>query len=323
MSTSYTHFTTGEREKLLQFKAQGLKQIEIAQKLGRSRSSVSRELKRNSSEDGSYSAFEAEEKYRQRRKRCVRKRWLDAWELKSYVTEKLREYWSPEQIEGRLKMEHSSLQISFATIYRAIHNGDLDIQKKCLRRGGRRPSPHKDETRGRLHGHKTIHQRPRAADTRSQYGHWEGDTVRGAQGKGAAATFVDRRSGFLVAALMPDRKAKTLTDAVCTAFSAFPRSLLRSFTVDNGNEFFGYQDVEERLNTGVFFADPYCSWQRGLNENTNGLLRQYFPKKCDFLAVSPQEFQTVIHSLNTRPRKRLGFRSPAECFPFDRLLHFT
>ena len=323
MSTSYTHFTTKEREKLLQFKAQGLKQIEIAQKLGRSRSSVSRELKRNSSEDGSYSAFEAEGKYRWRRKRCVRKRRLDNVELKKHVTEKLHDYWSPEQIDGRLKLEHSSFQISFATIYRAVHNGDLDIPKKCFRRGGRKPSPHKDETRGRLHGHKTIHQRPRAADTRSQYGHWEGDTVRGAQGKGAAATFVDRRSGFLVAALMPDRKAKTLTDAVCSAFSAFPPSLLRSFTVDNGNEFFDYQNVEQRLNTDVYFADPYCSWQRGLNENTNGLLRQYFPKKCDFLTVSLQDFQAVVHSLNTRPRKRLGFRSPAECFPLMRLLHFT
>lgn len=323
MSTSYTHFTTGEREKLLQFKAQGLKQTEIAQKLGRSRSSVSRELKRNSREDGSYSAFEAEGKYRQRRKRCVRKRRLDNVALKKHVTERLRDYWSPEQIDGRLKLEHSSFHISFSTIYRAVHNGDLDIPKKCLRRGGRKPSPHKDETRGRLHGHKTIHQRPRAADTRSQYGHWEGDTVRGAQGKGAAATFVDRRSGFLVAALMPNRKAKTLTDTMCSAFSAFPPSLLRSFTVDNGNEFFDYQNVEQRLNTGVYFADPYCSWQRGLNENTNGLFRQYFPKKCDFLTVSLQDFQAVVHSLNTRPRKRLGFRSPAECFPLMRLLHFT
>lgn len=321
MSTSYTHFTTEEREKLLKFLAQGMKQIEIARELGRSRSSVSRELKRNSGEDGSYSAFQAEEKYRQRRKHCVRKRRLDDAELKNYVTDRLEEYWSPEQIDGRLKMQRSPLQISFATIYRAIYNGSLSIQKKCLRRGGRKPSPHAEETRGRLHGHKTIHERPKAADTRSQYGHWEGDTVRGAQGKGAAATFVDRRSGFLVAALMPDRKAKTLTEAVCTAFSAFPKSLLRSFTVDNGNEFFDYQNVEKRLDTRVYFADPYSSWQRGLNENTNGLLRQYFPKKCDFLAVSPQDFRAVLHSLNTRPRKRLGFRSPAECFPLNILPH--
>ena len=315
MRTSYHHFTTEEREKLLQYKAQGLKQIEMARRLGRSRSSVSRELRRNSNEEGSYSAFEAEKQYRQRRESCVRKRRLEDAELKKLVREKLLDYWSPEQIEGRLKRETGEVQISFATIYRAIHRGQLDIPRKCLRRGGRKPSPHKEETRGRLHGQKSIHDRPRAAGTRSQYGHWEGDTVRGAQGKGAAATFVDRRSGFLVAALMLDRKAKTLTEAVCNAFSAFPKSLLRSFTVDNGNEFFGYQDVEKQLNTKVYFADPYCSWQRGLNENTNGLLRQYFPKKCDFLSVSLQDFQAVVDSLNSRPRKRLGFRSPAECFP--------
>lgn len=315
MSTSYKHFTIKEREKLFEFIAQGLKPIEIAQKLGRSRSSISRELKRNSNEDGSYSPSEAEKKYHQRRKRCVRKKCLDNIKLREYVTKKLQEYWSPEQISGRLKMEQSPLQISFTTIYRYICNGILKIKKNCLRRGGRKPSPHNYEKRGRLHGHKTIHERPRAANTRSQYGHWEGDTVRGALGKGAVATFVDRKSGFLVASLMPDRKAKTLTQTVCNVFSAFPKSLLRSFTVDNGNEFFDYCNIEEKLNTAVYFADPYCSWQRGLNENTNGLLRQYFPKKCDFLAVSQQDFQDVINSLNTRPRKRLGFRSPAECFP--------
>lgn len=108
--------------------------------------------------------------------------------------------------------------------------------------------------------------------------HYEEET-RGAQGKGVAATFVDRRSGFLVTALMPDHKAKTLTDAVSTAFSAFSKSLLRSITVDNGNEFFDYKNVELNLNTSVYFADSYSPWQRGLNENTNGLLRQYFPKK--------------------------------------------
>lgn len=253
----------------------------------------------------------------------MRKRKLDDPTLKEYVRGKLLEYWSPEQIDGRLKLEKARTRISFATIYRAIHSGQLDIPKKCLRRAGRKPSPHKEETRGRLHGQKTIHDRPRSADTRAWFGHWEGDTVRGAQGKGVAATFVDRRSRFLVACLMPDRRAQTLTDAMCAAFARFPKSLKRSFTVDNGNEFFGYQSVEEQLGTKVYFADPYHPWQRGLNENTNGLLRQYFPKKCDFLAVSAQDFQSVVYALNHRPRKCLGFRSPAECFPFSRLLHFT
>ncbi len=323
MRTSYTHFTTNEREMLLLFSDRGYSIREIGRRLNRSASSISRELRRNGRRDGSYSACQAQKAYQERRKQCVRKRKLDDPALKEHVKEKLLKCWSPEQIDGRLKLEKAKVRISFATIYRAIHSGQLEVSKKCLRRGGRKPSPHKEETRGRLHGQKTIHERPRSADTRAWFGHWEGDTVRGAQGKGVVATFVDRRSRFLVACLMPDRRAKSLTDAMCTAFDRFPPSLKRSFTVDNGNEFFGYRDVEDRLKTKVFFADPYHPWQRGLNENTNGLLRQYFPKKCDFLAISAQDLQAVVDALNLRPRKCLGFRSPAECFPLDRLLHFT
>ena len=323
MSTSYTHFTTEERESLLQFQVEGLKHNEMARRLNRSKSSISRELKRNTVPGRRYSAIAAEEMYRQRRKNCVRKKLLDDPKRKELITEKLEEYWSPEQIAGRLKVTNSPLRVSYSTIYRAIHSGQLKISKKCLRRKGRKISPHDEETRGRLHGHKTIHDRPRAADTRSQFGHWEGDTIQGARGKGAAATFVDRRSGFLVGCLLPNRKAKVLTQAQCASFAAFPPSLLRSFTVDNGNEFFDYQNVEQQLGTKEFFADPGCPGQRGLNENTNGLLRQYFPKKFDFSTISDLEFQAVILSLNHRPRKRLGFRSPAECFPLHRLLRLT
>lgn len=323
MSTSYTHFTTEERESLLRFQTEGLKPSEMARRLKRSKSSISRELKRNTTPGERYSAIVAEEMYRQRRKKCVRKKLLEDPKRKEFVREKLEEYWSPEQIAGRLNVTGSPLRVSYSTIYRAIHLGQLKISKKCLRRKGRKISPHDEETRGRLHGHKTIHDRPRAADTRSQFGHWEGDTVQGARGKGAAATFVDRRSGFLVACRLPNRKAKVLTQAQCAAFAAFPPSLLRSFTVDNGNEFFDYQNMEQQLGTKEFFADPGCPGQRGLNENTNGLLRQYFPKKFDFFSISDLEFQAVITSLNHRPRKRLGFRSPAECFPLHRLLHLT
>lgn len=323
MSTSYTHLSTDEREMLVIFCTQGLSKSEMARRLKRSKSSITRELRRNSSENGRYSAFEAERKYVERRKRCVRKAMMDDPERKAFVEEKLREYWSPEQIDGRMKLERDNRQVSYATIYRAIHSGKLEIPKQCLRRKRRKPSPHAEETRGRLHGHKTIHERPKAANTRSQYGHWEGDTLRGARGKGAVATFVDRRSGFLVAALMPDRKAKTLNQAMFQAFARFPNSLKRSFTMDHGNEFFSYAEIEEKLETKVYFADPYSSWQRGLNENTNGLLRQYFPKKCDFLKVTPQAFLAVVDALNCRPRKRLGFRTPSECFPLYKLLQFT
>ena len=198
MNTSYVHFNTEERESLLRFQVEGLKQSEMARRLNRSRSSISRELHRNSGQNGRYSASEAEKKYRERRKRCVRKKVLENSKRKAFVTEKLEAYWSLEQIAGRLKATRSNLYLSYSIIYRGIKAGQLKIAKKCLRRKERKVSPHAEETRGRLHGHKTIHERPKAADTRSQFGHWEGDTVLGARGKGAIATFVDRRSGFLV-----------------------------------------------------------------------------------------------------------------------------
>jgi len=305
------------------FCEQGLSVRAMARLLNRSPSSVSRELKRNRDENGKYSANAADKAYHERRKACVRRRKLDDPKLKALVLERLLWYWSPEQISGRLKRMKSSKQISFQTIYRAIARGLLDVPKKCLRRAGRGPSPHADEKRGRIHDYKTIHERPKAADDRSEYGHYEGDTVRGALSKGAAATFVDRKSGYLVAIVMPDRKAKTLNKAMEEAFAGFPAELLQSFTMDHGNEFFAYQQIEAALGTKVYFADPYTPGQRGLNENTNGLLRQYYPKKCNFLKVTPQEFQAVVDALNNRPRKRLGFRTPAECFPLDRLLHST
>ena len=318
-STSYTHFTTDEREKLLFFCAQGMGIRKMAQALNRSPSSVSRELRRNRNNDGSYSSSQADRKYHERRQKCVRKRLLDDPQLNSHVTEKLKELWSPEQISGRLKVEKSSMSISFPTIYRAIHQGLIKISKKCLRRQGRKPSPHKSETRGRLHGQKTIHERPKGAENRSRFGHWEGDTVLGARGKGVACTFVDRKSSYLVAKRMPDRKAATMNQFWCKAFDKFPAALRRTFTVDNGNEFFSYAEVEQKLKTKVYFADPYSPWQRGANENTNGLLRQYFPKKCDFNSVSDEDFQKAVDSLNNRPRKRLGFRTPAECFPTKKI----
>ena len=295
----------------------------MARCLKRSRSNIGRKLRGNADKDGRYSAFEAERKYRQRRERCIHKRQLDDPGRKTFMEEKLREYWSPEQIAGRLKVIGSKLQVSYSTIYRAIYAGQLEIAKKCLRGKGRKASPHDEETQGRLHGYKTIHDRPRAANTRSQFGHWEGDTVQEARGKGTLATFVDRRSGFLVARLLPNRKAKVLSQAQCAAFASFPPSLLRSFTVDNGNEFFDYQAVEKILGTKEFFADPGCPGRRGLNENTNGLLRQYFPKKFDFSTISAQDLLAVVAALNNRPHKRLAFRSPDKCFPLHRLLHLT
>ena len=251
---------------------------------------------------GNHSGFAAEKKYRKRRKRCVRKRLLDDPGRNKLVTEKLRKYWSRERIAGRPNVSGSELRVSYTTIYRAIHAGQLALSKNvCTTKAAGLPHT----------------MRRRVATPRTPQG------CRYTLPGGAAATFVDRRSGFLVACLLPNRKAKVLAQAQCAAFAAFPPSLLRSFTVDNGNEFFDYKDVEQRLGTKQFFADPGCPGQRGLNENINGLLRQYFPKKFDFSATSPHQLQAMVDALNARPRKRLGFRPPNDCFSRQRLLLST
>lgn len=320
MSTSYKHFSTEERESLLVMLTKNMKMSEIAKALGRSESTISRELKRNRSEDGSYSPSKATKAYYTRRTHCRRKRKLDEPHLRAAVEEKLKQYWSPEQIAGRLKLETGECRISYPTIYRAYNRGEIDVQKECFRRKRRPNTPHSTEKRGRIHDYRPINSRPKAADEKSQIGHWEGDTVRGALGKGVLSTFVDRKSKFLVSRLMPDRKASTLNLAAEAAFTGFPKSRKRSFTMDHGNEFFSHKDFEERIGTKVYFADPYSPWQRGLNENTNGLLRQYFPKKFDFLSISQSDLDRVVTQLNMRPRKSLGFRSPFEIF-FHKSLH--
>lgn len=318
MNTSYKHFTIEERECILKLSAKGMGVNAIARKLYRSPSSVSRELHRNKDANtGEYSPSHAQASYKERRMKCVRKLILSDLQLKALITNKLNEYWSPEQIAGRMKLKCGSSPISYVTIYRAIYSGKISILKKCLRRGQRGYTPHLTEKRGRIHGYRKINERPEAADKRTQYGHWEGDTMRGARAKGALATFVDRKSSYLVAQVMPDRKADTLCLAMNKAFKHYPQRLIRSFTVDHGNEFFSYQKIESELNTKVYFADPYSSWQRGLNENTNGLLRQYFPKKYDFLTLTQQDLDKVVDALNNRPRKKLGFLTPYECLPIS------
>ena len=322
MCNPYQHLSIDERETILVLSMQGLKTREIAGRLDRSPSTISRELRRNAACGAPYAAHTAQTLYALRRRRCKRNRRLDDAALTALVSEKLLLFWSPEQIAGRLAYKRKTRVISFVTIYRAIHKGALTgITRDCLRRRGRAYSLSATETRGRLHGYKTIRERPLGAENRSCYGHWEGDTMRGALNQGCLATFVERRSRFLAASFLPDRKATTLNGAMGAIFASFPAALLRSFTVDHGNEFFGYRCIEKSLKTSVYFADPYSAWQRGRNENTNGLLRQYYPKKFDFGSVTQADIDRIVALLNHRPRKVLGFRTPAEVFPLHRLLH--
>ena len=183
-----------------------------------------------------------------------------------------------------------------------------------LRRKGKSLKP--KETRGKFNIGKSIKDRPKEVRKRETIGHWELDTVVSSRGKSKAclSTFVERKSRFLIAQVMENRKSSTFNFHCFTAFKDIPCDLIKTFTVDRGKEFARYVDIENTLNIDVYFADAYASWQRGTNENTNGLLREFYPKKFDFSSISQQELDHIVTVINNRPRKCLGYKTPAEVF---------
>ncbi len=309
----YTHFTTEERELSRVWKAQGLIIRAIARMINRSPSSVSREFARNSREDGTYSANYADKQYAERRKNCGRKPILENEQIKNYVVEKLEQRWTPEQIAGRAKLDKEPFSISFPTIYRAIDSGILPPRlKKIMRFKWKHKKCKTDDKRGKIPNTTSIHDRPAGAENRSRFGHWESDTVLGKRGTGCIATHVERKSGYLIAVKIPDRQDKAFTVATIAAFAKISEKLKNSFTVDNGKEFAAHKELAAGTGIKVFFCDPYSPWQRGTNENTNGLLRQFFPKGSSFAGITNEKLQAVVDLINNRSRKRLGFRSPTE-----------
>lgn len=320
----YSHFTTKERESLLVLVKTGKKNCEIARILGRSPSTISRELRRNAESRESYSAIKAEEKYRDRRKNCVRKPKLTNQRYAEKVSELLSYYWSPEQIANRLMQENNEVRVSTCTIYRALEKGILSSKlRKVLRiKGKKRCGGRKKSACGHLDIEYTIHDRPATVKNRKQIGHWESDTVRGAKRSGCLATHTERKSRFLVMRKIPDRTAQTFTEATITAFHLIPANKMKSFTCDHGKEFSMHKELSEKLGCKVYFADPHAPWQRGTNENCNGLIRQFFPKRTSFADVTQEDADRVAFLLNRRPRKSLGWKTPEEFFS-KKLLHLT
>ena len=304
---SYNHFTLKDRECLSENLKDGKTLREIAEKLNKNVSSISRELKRNKDEFGQYYPSEAESSYANRRKICIRKPLLSDNKIYDFICVGLDKFWSPEAISARWK-QSGAKGLSHATIYNALKNKILVgyTAKKHLRRRGRRKKPLNYATIKPIH---TIHQRPMAVEMRERLGDLEGDTVYGGIGKGVLLTFVDRKSRKLYAVCRPNRSSDTIK-------KAFPAALegvdVKSITLDNGPEFVEFPEIEKQLKTTIYFADPYSPWQRGSNENMNGILRFFFPKGCDFKFVTDERLQYVVDLINNRPRKCLGWLSPLE-----------
>jgi IS30 family transposase len=308
------HLTLEEREVIAQMHRAGKSQTRIAERLGRSKSTVSRELRRNRSRNG-YWAVAAQRKAERRRRERPWVAKMQRQEVRRYVGQRLRQRWSPDQIAGRSRSDFPHdrrRQISPPTIYAWIHaekTRGKHWQRYLRRLGRKRPE---GEKRGRLPASVSIEGRPAVVDRRSRYGDWEGDTIVGANRRGGAVTLVERRSGYLLLGKVRNLQAATVRQAAARRYATTPPTLRKTLTLDNGKEFAEHEELEAEAALKIYFAKPYCAWQRGTNENTNGLIRQFFPKGTDLANIPEHRFTKVQQLLNDRPRKRLGYRTPNE-----------
>ena len=313
---NYRQLTPEERYMLAALRRQGLNQAEIARSLGRHRSTVCRELHRNATHaDGRYRAFTAQERTNGRRSRSRRNQRFTAQDF-SLVDRLLCRQWSPEQVAGYLDRT-GQLEISHETIYRHVwrdkKQGGLLYTHLRGARKRRRKRYGSYDSRGRLAGKRMISERPAAVEGRRQPGHWEVDTVMGAGSKDCIVSLVERKTGLLLIGKLAERTAAALNRRAIHLITRHGGPF-KTITADNGTEFHAYQRIEERAGVTFYFARPYHSWERGSNENANGLLRQYLPKGVSMAGLSQQQCNAIARKLNTRPRKRLGFRTPLECF---------
>jgi IS30 family transposase len=318
--SSYKHFTLDERKYLQQLLADGYSIRKAADALGRNPSSVSRELKRNrsnkphkpSDNPHNYHHWRANILATTRRRQKARRAIPKGSELYAYIVEKLNDFWTPEEIAGRWRKEHPDSHIGVSTIYRYIKNHEFEniSAKKNLRRRGKNRNLVRKNCNV-IHPDRRIPEWPDAIVQRIRVGDWEGDTVYGGVGKGLIVSLVDRKSRFLCAGLIQSRNAAETREAIQQQLKGLP---VHSLSLDNGSEFAEFRELETALGAPIYFAEPHKPWQRGTNENTNDILRFFFPKGFDFHSIDDAILQAVVQSINNRPRKCLNWASPAEVF---------
>jgi len=320
MGKQYSQLSNSERNRLQRSLNQGMSLRAIARALGRSVSTLSRECRRGGSRLD-YDAVEGGAWARSHRRRGPRK--LTAGSPLAELVEQqiIHHAWSPEQIAGRLRMEHPEdpdQRVSHETIYQYIYAHPTGELKKLLAgslRQGHQERHHRSrgkDRRGRLRNMRSIRERPAEAQSREIPGHWEGDLIKGAFNGSAIGTLVDRSTRFVILAKVDDSSAEAVLEGFSRRLRTLPKALRKTLTYDQGREMARHEELEKRTQLRVYFADPHSPWQRPTNENTNGLLRQYFPKGTDLSQYSQQYLTKVAEEMNNRPRKSLGFRTPAE-----------
>ena len=314
---TYHQLTQEERYAITAQLMCGDSQTEIARALGRDRSTISRELRRNRTHhDDKYRAEKAHSYAVARRRRCRRRPQFTLAEM-ALVARLLRKKWSAEQIAGTLK-KRGTLHISHETIYRRIRwdkkiGGDLWRHTRIMSKFGRKRYRSRD-SRGVLPGKRSIAERPPEVEQRQEFGHWEGDTVMGKDMRHCVLTLVERKTGYAILKKLTSRSKDEVTRAATRALRQHSRNF-RTLTLDNGTEFHDYAILEQRFPVKVYFATPYHSWERGSNENFNGLLRQYLPKGVCMRNVTQAQCAHIADDLNHRPRKRHDFDTPTALYP--------
>jgi len=310
----YTHIGNEDYSCIARMLKAGYSYAEIARTINKNTSSVSRHVKVNRGREG-YDVREVKRKKRYTRIEAMNTtRVLQGHLLRSVVV-LLKEHYSPEQIAGSLKRKGKV--ISAPTIYRYINERAPHLKMYLRSQKGkyrRRHGTKEREYQRELVKKRRIDERPKVIEKRSRLGDFEGDTMLGTDKRVRIVTYVDRRSGYLVSFLLPKMNADLLAQLTIQAFRKIPMKNKKTITFDNGIEFSSFEMIEKNTGMMVYFAYPYHSWERGTNENTNGLLRQYFPKKYDFNLITEKELQYVVKKLNTRPRKRLHYKTPQEVF---------
>lgn len=317
----HKELSSEDRDQIAVLFAKEISRHKIAKQLNRAVSTISEEIKRNGFSRGIYHASAAQKRAHKRKSEASQNRYpLKSQKIYSFVIEKLREGLSPEQISGQLKFKHpqdKTWHVGVETIYQFLYapeNKEKQLWEYLPRkRKKRRKKTGRAVRRNHIPQRVSIRLRPEAINERKEFGHWEGDTVEGIGHRNGIHTEVERVSRFIQAVKVSAINSEQGITAQIKIFGGQPACARKSTTLDNGRENHRHHELQQ-FQMKTYFADPYCSWQRGTNENSNGLIRRYFPKGTDFEKVSDDDLQEVLDELNSRPRKCLGFRSSQEVY---------
>src|SRR3989338_5155798 len=322
MPKQYNQITSDERDKIAVYLAGGFNYSDIARMLGRNRSSIMREIKRNGSKQyHAYTSMFRSKRSIERKSKANRHDRLKDPFIRDYVYEKLKEQWTPELIAGRLAQDHPGYSISHEAVYQYIYEDAPELKKYLPRshRVRRKRKSGRLNSVNRIPERVGIDQRPQQANDRTQFGHWEADTAVSRQSLASLSVLAERVSRLTKLKKINHNNAQDFSKAIIGHLESVAPAKRRTITYDNGKENMNHQNINTSLGTQSFFCNPYHSWEKGSVEQIVGLVRRYLPKKTDFAKVSDDQIAYIEHQLNSRPRKCLNFKTPYEVFSSTRV----